>query len=87
MRIPLKMQGSYLFSKDSGKIDTLIITANSFNFKDSVKHPLAISDSLILKVYKRHYFVNMQADDSVKTWSLYVLKAEEEWGLYFNGHG
>lgn len=82
--IPRKLQGRYLLPDDEGKLanDTLIVHANGYRFgyfdaaeRDSDDSEV-LSDSLVIKYYKRYYFLN-SLDGAGPEWHLRVFRAEK----------
>jgi hypothetical protein len=73
--VPRALQGRYVGIDDQGKdTDTLIIDAHGYHFKDSNDNDWlgrgTISDSLVIKAYENHYFVNFRSGDQ---WVLRVI--------------
>jgi hypothetical protein len=73
--VPKALQGRYVGIDDQGKdTDTLIIDAVGYHFKDSNDNDWlgrgTISDSLVIKEYENHYFVNFRSGDQ---WVLRVI--------------
>lgn len=82
-QVPTRMQGYYLVADDSGKIDTLVISANSFFSKrEPTKDSRHLSDTLIMKTYKGYYFFN-QRDRNEPTWLLRVVHQEKNGDLRY----
>jgi hypothetical protein len=82
-QVPTRMQGYYLVADDSGKVDTLVISTNSFYSKrEPTKDSRHLSDTLIMKTYKGYYFFN-QRDRNDPTWLLRIVKQEKNGDLHY----
>ena len=77
--VPAKLQGKYLVSDPEGDdVDTLSIYDNGYQIGNDDK--AGLGDSLVLKYYKGHYFVNMREDYA---WYLRIVKREKNGNLLY----
>jgi hypothetical protein len=76
-KVPATLQGDYqTYDKQSGEIgDTLIIDEIGYHLKDSNDKDWlgrgTLSDSLVVKYYQNHYFINFREGDQ---WVLRVIR-------------
>jgi len=73
--VPEKLHGSYLWDGD-----TVIFFDKGFRVKDKKEDVLYLSDSIVLKKYKNHYFVNYREGFE---WRLRILKPLKNGDLMF----
>ncbi len=84
--IPLSLRGVYLtYDKLTGETgDTLIIEPWGYHFKDKGDNDWlgkgTLSDSLIVKFYQNHYFINFKEDNQ---WVLRVIRQKSPGVLEF----
>jgi len=90
-QVPSKLYGNYLFTDDKGNPDTIVISKKGFYAKGDPKDLYAISDTLVMKSYRDHYFISKNEDPE---WLLRVIRQEKngdisymsmEYGDDFNG--
>lgn len=77
-KVPYKLQGKYAVTEDDKPVDTLVVTPNGYFLgKDEMAY---LSDSLVLKFYKGHYFVNFRDQFA---WYLRVLRQDKNGDLHY----
>jgi hypothetical protein len=84
---PAKLQGRYTTSESDSLRDTLIIERVSYRFTSAKRvkdndwlSQGELSDSLVIKEFKKHYFINFKENDQ---WLLRILKQEHNGDLTF----
>ncbi len=73
--VPSKLHGTYLWEGD-----TIIFFDKGFRAKDKKEDVLYLSDSIVLKKYKNHYFVSYRDGHE---WLLRVLKTQKNSDLLY----
>jgi hypothetical protein len=80
-KVPAALHGSYLIRDDNGTPkDTLSIDANGYKVGHNPNEKAVLSDSLVLKLYKGYYFVNLNERPE---WVLRVLRKQKNGDLLF----
>lgn len=65
-KVPVNLQGTYLW-----KEDTITFFERGFRAKDKKEDVLFLSDSIVIKNYKNHYFISYRESGD---WLLRILK-------------
>lgn len=84
-QVPQPLHGRYIGVDDKGTdTDTLIIESWGYHFRDAKEKDWlgkgVISDSLVVKFYKNHYFVNFRSGDQ---WVLRLIKQKPDGSIEF----
>ena len=83
--IPKSLLGNYIAIDEKGNdTDTLIVESWGYHFRDSKEKDWlgkgVISDTLVIKSYQNHYFVNFRAGDQ---WVLRLIRQKPSGSLEF----
>jgi hypothetical protein len=73
-QVPSKLQGNYQFADEKGQVDTIVITKRGFYAKNEPKDFYALSDTLVMKSYRDHFFISKNEHPE---WVLRIIKQEK----------